>query len=144
MENEFRIIGRVSQEPKLIITKLNQIPFTNLNVAVSKRIKKQDGPYQEVTDFIKTSCWRNLAEYISKYVSVGDLVLVKGHIKVSKDFDTERMTNIYTTDLVGDSIKIIVKNKPKEEIKQEQPKQVGFKTSYGVDDLTFTEDELPF
>ena len=141
MKNEFELIGRVSQEPKLIITKLNQLPYTNLSVAVSKNVKQQDGSYKEYTDFISVSCWRSLAEYISKYVGVGDLVRLNGHIKVRKDFDVEKNTNINTIDLIGDKIKVIVR-KPKEDKKEkikEQPKE-----NIKVSELKFDEFDLPF
>lgn len=161
--NEYILIGRVSQQPKLSKTKIEGIQVTNLNIAVSKRIKQQDGSYKEQTDFIKSNCWRNLAEYVANYVNIGDMVLARGKIRIAKDFDTERMTNIYTTVLDCSSVKILERNKKnREEIQKEeddkllndykkvqekqpeQAKQVSFKESVKTDDIELSETDLPF
>jgi single-strand DNA-binding protein len=167
--NEYILIGRVTQKPKLSKTKLEGIAVANLNIAVSKRIKQQDGSYKEQTDFIESNCWRNLAEYVANYVNIGDMVLVRGRIRITKDFDTERMTNIYTTVLDCNSVKVLARNKKNiDEIQKEkddkliadykatqekqnnqnnevnQPKQVTFKESVKTDDIELSETDLPF
>lgn len=162
MKNEFELIGRITQKPELIKTKLEGVYFTLANIAISKRIRQENGEYKEYTDFIKVSYFRKPAEFIANYVNIGDLVLLKGHIKIKKDFDTERMTNLYSNELIGDSIKILARsNKSKEskennqddeiqkeidEYKENQTdfKQVGFKESIKTDEIEFTEDDLPF
>ena len=162
MKNEFELIGRITQKPELIKTKLEGVYFTLANVAISKRVKQDNGEFKEYTDFIKVSYFRKTAEFIGNYINVGDLVLIKGHIKVKKDYDEVRRINLYTNELIGDSIKILARsNKSKEskennqddeiqkeidEYKENQTdfKQVGFKTSIKTDELEFTEDDLPF
>ena len=136
MKNYFELIGRVTQEPKVTKTR-SELSHTNIGIAISKNIKQQDGTYKESTEFINVSCWRNLADYIGQYIHKGDLVRLEGHIRIIKDFDEQRMTNIYITDLVGDGIKVLVRNKPKETT-QEKPIQ-----NVKIDDLLEDED-LPF
>ena len=161
--NEYILIGRVTQKPKLSKTKLEGIAVANLNIAVSKNIKQADGSYKEQTEFISSICWRNLAEYVANYVNIGDMVLVRGKIRIAKDFDTERMTNIYTTVLDCNSVKVLERNKKnREEIQKEeddklledykkvqekqseQVKQVTFKESVKTDDIELSETDLPF
>lgn len=159
MKNEFELIGRITKKPELIKTKLENVSFALANVAISKRIKQDNGEFKEYTDFIKVSYFRKPAEFIANYINVGDLVLIKGHIKIKKDYDELRRTNIYTNELIGDSIKILARsNKSKEkqeddeiqkeidEYKESQSdfKQVGFKTSIKTDELEFDEFDLPF
>lgn len=158
MKNEFELIGRITQKPELIKTKLENVSFALANVAISKRIKQDNGEFKEYTDFIKVSYFRKPAEFIANYINVGDLVLIKGHIKVKKDYDEVRRMNLYTNELIGDSIKILARsNKSKEkqddeiqkeidEYKESQSdfKQVGFKTSIKTDELEFDEFDLPF
>ena len=167
--NEYILIGRVSQQPKLLKTKIEGISVANLNVAVSKKIKQADGSTKDQTYFIKSSCWRNTAEYVANYVNIGDLVAVKGSIRIAQDFDVEKMTNIYTTVLDCHSVKILARNKKNtDEVQKEeddkliadykttqenrnnqnnevnQPKQVTFKESIETDDIELSEDDLPF
>lgn len=161
--NEYILIGRVTQKPKLSKTKLEGIAVANLNIAVSKNIKQADGSYKEQTEFISSICWRNVAEYIANYVNVGDLVLVRGKIRILKDFDTERMINTYDTVLDCNSVKVLERNKKnREEIQKEeddkllndykkaqekqpeQVKQVSFKESVKTDDIELSETDLPF
>lgn len=136
MKNYFELIGRVTKEPKVTKTR-NGLSYTNTGIAISKNIKQQDGTYKESTEFINVSCWRNLADYIGQYVHKGDLVRLEGHIRVIKDFDEQRMTNTYTTDLIGDGIKILVRSKPKEAVQEKAIQNVK------IDDLLKDED-LPF
>ena len=136
MKNYFELIGRVTKEPKVTKTR-SELSHTNIGIAISKNIKQQDGTYKESTEFINVSCWRNLADYIGQYIHKGDLVRLEGHIRIIKDFDVQRMINIYTTDLIGDAIKVLVRNKPKETT-QEKPIQ-----NVKIDDLLEDED-LPF
>lgn len=161
MLNEYRIIGRVTQEPKLLMTRSN-IQFVNLSVAVSKHIKQNDGTFKEYTEFIKSSCWRNLAEYVSEYIGIGDLVMITGHIKIAKDYDIERMTNIYTNELIADSVRRLARsNKNREEyikeetkevkedeisreIKEYKESQMSFKENVNTDEIEITENDLPF
>lgn len=143
MKNEFELIGRITQKPNLIKTKIENLSFTLVNVAISKRIRQDNGEYKEYTDFIKVSYFRKIAEFIANYVNVGDLVLIKGHIKVRKDFDEQRRINIYTNELIGDNIKILTRNnKNKEEVKEEIKEQP--KESIKVSEMNFDEFDLPF
>lgn len=142
MKNEFELIGRISQKPELRNTKIDNINYTFVNIAVSKRIKQENGEYKDFTEFFKVTYFRKICEFISSYVNVGDLVLIKGHIKIKKDFDTERMTNLYSNELIGDTISILArsnknKEKQKEEVKEETKEKIK------TDEIEF-DDMLPF
>lgn len=143
MKNEFELIGRITQKPELRKTKIDNIPYTFANIAISKRIRQDDGEYKEYTEFIKVTYFRKICEFISSYVNVGDLVLIKGHIKIKKDFDTERMTNVYSNELIGDTINILARsNKNKEETKKEVKEELEEKIK--TDEIVLNDSDLPF
>jgi single-strand DNA-binding protein len=153
MINKVILIGRVTQAPKKYLTgKEPFIPFTFLNIAVSKKTKNQNGEMVENTEFIEISCFRKLAEFITNYVNVGDLVIVEGHIKTRKKYNEYIRKNENSTEIIGDSIKTLAKSKKENkqentETKEEKTddfKQIGFKESIKTDDIEFTEDDLPF
>lgn len=143
MKNEFELIGRITQKPKLLNTKIDNIPYTFANIAISKRIRQDDGEYKEYTEFIKVSYFRKTAEFISNYINVGDLVLIKGHIKIRKDFDVERMINLYSNELIGDTINILARNnKNKEETEKEVKEELEEKIK--TDEIVLNDSDLPF
>ena len=158
--NEYTITGRVAQQPKLVLTR-NNIEWVNLVVASKRYKKKDDGTFDSSTDFIKSSCWRGLAKYVSDYINVGDLVIVRGHIKILKDFDIQKNMSIYTTELIADKVKVLarkgksndeslndesltVEEEIDKEIKEYKEAQMSFKENSKTENIEITEEDLPF
>ena len=80
--NNVVLKGRLVADPILKQTQSN-ISVTSFKIAVDKYVK--DGEKQ--ADFIECNAWRGTAEFISKYFTKGQEILIRGslHNKVWQD-----------------------------------------------------------
>lgn len=77
MLNHIVIMGRLTKDPELRTTQ-NQIPVASFTVAVER-----DGK-DKATDFIDVVAWRATGEFVSKYFSKGQMIVVSGHLQSRK------------------------------------------------------------
>ena len=93
--NKVILKGRLTATPELKRT-TNDIYVTDFSVAVNRRFNK------EQTDFINCQAWRQTAEFISKYFTKGQEILVIGELHIEKwDKDGEtRYTSRVSVDEV--------------------------------------------
>jgi single-strand DNA-binding protein len=79
-------MGRLTSDPELRHTS-NDIPVTGFTLAVDRSYVPPGG--EKVTDFIDIVAWRKTAEFVCKYFSKGQLVVVQGSIQVRSYQDKE-------------------------------------------------------
>ena len=126
--NKVILKGRLTATPELKRT-ATDIYVTDFSIAVNRRFNK------EQTDFINCQAWRQTAEFITKYFTKGQEILVVGELHIEK-WDKDGETR-YATRVVVDEVDFCGS---KAENKSE---------TITVDDLEFTEvspqeDDLPF
>ena len=69
-DNHTTIIGNLVEDPEVRLTN-NNIPVTNLRVAVTQRIQ-QDGQWRDGdTSFFKVNVWRGQAEHLADSLTKG-------------------------------------------------------------------------
>ncbi len=78
MLNTAIIMGRLTADPELRQTPQG-ISVTRFTVAVDRSYQKAGTERQ--TDFIDVVCWRNTAEFVSKYFRKGSMIAVEGSIQ---------------------------------------------------------------
>ena len=93
--NKVILKGRLTATPELKTT-TNDIYVTDFSVAVNRRFNK------EQTDFINCEAWRQTAEFISKYFTKGQEILVVGELHIEK-WDKDGETR-YSTRVVVDEV----------------------------------------
>lgn len=81
MLNKIVVMGRLTRDPELRYTG-NNIPVVSFTVAVDRDFTGKDKEKQ--TDFINCAAWRNTAEYVSKFFTKGELVVVSGSLHSRK------------------------------------------------------------
>lgn len=74
--------------------------IVSLSVAVSDRVKKGD-TYEDETEWYRATVFGKTAEFVSKYFSKGDSILLVGRMKTRKYEDKSGATK-YSTELVVD------------------------------------------
>lgn len=75
--NSITIIGRTTSELELKTTNSGKM-FCSFTLAVAKRFKREE------TNFIPVVAWEKQAEILSKYVSKGNLVGIRGELTSRK------------------------------------------------------------
>ena len=106
--NKVIIKGRLTAKPELKTTSTD-IYVTDFSVAVNRRFNK------EQTDFINCQAWRQTAEFITKYFTKGQEILVVGEMHIEK-WDKDGETR-YTTRVVVDEVEFCgskAENKPQQ------------------------------
>lgn len=129
--NKVIIKGRLTATPELKRT-TNAIYVTDFSVAVNRRFNK------EQTDFINCQAWRQTAEFISKYFTKGQEILVVGELHIEK-WDKDGETR-YSTRVVVDEVDFCGS---KESNKNQ--KDTDTNTDEFTEDITVEDDsDLPF
>lgn len=93
--NKVILKGRLTADPEMKTT-TNDVYVTEFNVAVNRRFNK------EQTDFIGCQAWRQTAEFIKKYFTKGQEILVIGELHIDK-WDKDGETR-YTARIVVDEV----------------------------------------
>ena len=88
--NKVILKGRLTATPELKRT-ATDIYVTDFSIAVNRRFNK------EQTDFINCQAWRQTAEFITKYFTKGQEILVVGELHIEKwvkDDETRYSTRV--------------------------------------------------
>lgn len=89
--NKVILKGRLVADPELRQTQSN-IAHARFNIAID-RIAGKDG--RKESDFIDCDAWRNTAEFISKYFTKGQEILVEGQIH-NNNYEKKDGTKVFT------------------------------------------------
>ena len=82
MLNQTVLVGRIVSDPQINETK-NERKIATITLAVSRNYKNENGNYD--TDFIPCVLWNSVAENAYEYCKKGDLVGVKGRVRMTKN-----------------------------------------------------------
>ncbi len=110
MINMVMLVGRLVQKPELIEQEDGK-KVSKVTLAVNRNFKGTDGLYH--TDFIDCVLWNNFAKNVSEYCNKGDLIGLRGRIRVEtyeKDDVKHKIVEV-----VADSITFLSSNKKNEE-----------------------------
>lgn len=83
--NRAVLLGRLTADPELKQT-VSGVSVTSFTLAVDRRYKNGEEPQ---ADFIPIVCWRQTAEFVSRYFRRGSPILVCGSIQVRKWTDKD-------------------------------------------------------
>ena len=85
MINKVILMGRLVADPELKRTQ-NDIAVVSTRIAVDRDRKGPDGERQ--ADFIDIVCWRERAEFVSRYFRKGNMIAVVGSLQ-SRQYETK-------------------------------------------------------
>lgn len=95
--NNVILKGRLVRDPELRQT-ASTISVTSFTIAVDKYVK--DGEKQ--ADFIECNAWRATAEFISKYFTKGQEILIRGQLHNKQWTDKDGVKH-YTYEVTADN-----------------------------------------
>ncbi len=100
--NKAILMGRLARDPEIRTTQ-SGISVCNFTVACDRRSRAADGTYQNQADFIPCVAWRQQAEFINRYFSKGDRILVSGSIQ-PRSWEDQAGQKRYTTEVIVDEV----------------------------------------
>ncbi len=133
MLNKVILMGRMTAEPELRYTTSNT-PVCSFTLAVERDYKDSEG--NKETDFIKCQSWRNSAEFVSKYFSKGQQIVVAGRIQ-TRTWDDQEGKKHYATEVVVDNVYFAGSSKKNEQSAEQQESPEGFIPVEDSDDVPF-------
>lgn len=98
--NKVILIGNLAAEPEPRATQSGVLQCT-LRLAVQRRFANAQGVRE--ADFFNVVCWRQTAEFCSKYLTKGRKIAVEGSIQ-NRAYDAQDGTKRYITEILADSV----------------------------------------
>ena len=145
--NKVILLGRLTKEPEIRYSQINNSKVANFTLAVNRKYAKQGEENQ--TDFISIVAFSKLAEFIEKYLVKGFQICVRGRIQ-TRNWEDKCGQKHYVTEVVAEEIDFAdsqrnVDNNSNTSNDTENPKatETIADTSNEVDVFTDGED-LPF
>ena len=100
MYNHTGLQGRLTADPELRHTP-SGVAITSFRLASDTGRKTKDG--QKITNFIDCVAWRAQAEFVSKYLTKGRLVLVEGEL-TSRNYEDKDGNHRKATEITVSSV----------------------------------------
>lgn len=99
--NSIHITGRLCADPEFRQTQ-SGVAACRFRVAVNRRFSnKQTG--EREADFINISCWRNTAEFVSRYFHKGSWIEVSGELR-NNDYTDQNGVKHYSMNVLADYV----------------------------------------
>ena len=133
--NKAYLSGYIASDVELKTTSQGTSVVT-FQLAVKRPRTKED-----VTDFITIVCWRNTAEFVSRYFHKGSGIEVSGTLTVRK-WQDQNGNNRYSTEVVADEVDF--GKKSKEDKPQDQPSAPQYTPPKESFEEITDDDDLPF
>lgn len=100
MLNHVTLMGRLAKDPELRRTQ-SGVAVTSLRIACDRDYKPQDA--ERETDWLDVVCWRNTAEFVSKYFTKGRMAIVEGRIQ-TRDWTDKDGNKRQAVEVVADNV----------------------------------------
>jgi len=104
--NTVIVSGRLTADPELRYTQ-NNVPVCTFIMAVDRQSKDDNA------DFPVVVAWRNTAEFVSKYLSKGRNIIVRGEIR-TRNYEDKDGNKRKATEIQADRIEF-ADSKPKDQ-----------------------------
>ena len=99
--NKVILIGNLAADPESRTTQSGVAQCT-LHLAVSRRFAdKQTGKRE--SDFFNVVCWRQTAEFCSRYLSKGRKIAVEGSLQ-TRSYDAQDGSKRFVTEVIADNV----------------------------------------
>jgi single-strand DNA-binding protein len=142
--NKVILIGNLAADPESRTTQSGVAQCT-LRLAVQRRFANQQGVRE--ADFFTVVCWRQTAEFCSRYLSKGRKIAVEGSLQ-TRSYDAQDGSKRYVTEVIADNVEFCDSRPDGARPRTDNPPPVQEPPAgYGMNNGGFTEiddDELPF
>lgn len=136
--NKVILAGNLVENPELKQTP-SGVPVTSFRIAVSRKFKNSNGETE--SDFFNIVCWRNTAEFVKKYFSKGNSILVCGSLQ-SRSYTDSNNQKRYVIEVVADEATFMEKKSAENNTSAETP-SAPYSNDMQFDEMTVDSD-LPF
>ena len=132
MLNKVILMGRLTDDPNLKQTP-NGVFVVTFSLAVNRNYNK------DITDFINIVAWRQTADFVSKYFTKGQLVVVEGSIQ-TRSYEDKQGNKRVAFEVIAEQV-YFAGNK-KENVTDETSTELPNIDEY--EEVDTDEEDLPF
>ncbi len=139
--NKVILVGNLTADPELKQTP-NGVMVTSFSLAVARKYRSGEQPQ---TDFINIVCWRQTAEFVSRYFTKGMPMLVCGSLQTRPWTDKDNNKRI-TTEVVADEVSFVERKSAADgsrDFTRSVPSYSSPRADSSFEELS-ADDELPF
>ena len=97
--NHIVIMGRLCGDPEIRRTN-SGVAVTSFTIACDRDFGSNG---EKETDFVEIVCWRNTAEFVSKYFSKGRMAVVSGRLQI-RSWNDKDGNKRKTAEIVADNV----------------------------------------
>ena len=97
--NHITIMGRLVADPEIRRTN-SGVAVTSFTIACDRDFGNNG---EKETDFVEIVCWRNTAEFVSKYFSKGRMAVVSGRLQI-RSWNDKDGNKRKTAEIVADNV----------------------------------------
>lgn len=134
--NKIILKGRISTNIEIKFIQTNNKKIAKFSVAVRRDYKNQTGEYE--TDFFNISAFGNTSEFLEKYFSKGQEILIVGRLQ-NRSWETENGEKRYATDVIAESVEFCGSKKQENNSNNFEQAMSNANVEFTVDN-----DSLPF
>ena len=98
------LIGNLGNDPETRFMP-NGDQVTNISVACTEHYNDKSGAKQEVTEWVRVTFFRKLAEIAGQYLRKGSQVFIEGKMKTRR-YEKEGVTH-YSTEVIGSELNML-------------------------------------
>ncbi len=135
--NKAILIGRVGKDPDMRYASTGTA-IASFPVATNHGQKKDDGSWDDITEWHNIKSFGKLAEFSGEYLKKGTLVFLEGRIQTN-NWEDQQGQKHYRTEIIAASIQLLGS---KNENRQNQ--QVSDKKETVAQEQNSENDDLPF
>ena len=99
MLNKVILMGRLCADPELRTTQ-SGIAVCRFRIAVNRQYNKGS---EQKADFINVICWRQQAEFVSRYFRKGSMIIVEGRLQ-NADYTDANGVKHYSMEVQADNV----------------------------------------
>ncbi|MCR1874686.1 MULTISPECIES: single-stranded DNA-binding protein [Paraclostridium] len=129
--NSVILVGRLTKDPEVKYVGEKNILVTNFTLAVDRKSKKESKGQK--TDFIRIEAWKEAADICANKIKKGNLVSVKGELRIDEYLDKEENRR-YSTKITTYNVTLLEHSK----------KQVNGIDIFESEKVNMDEAMLPF
>lgn len=101
MLNRVILIGRLCADPDLRQTQ-NGTAVCRIRLAINRRFKNQQtGEYE--ADFVNVTCWKQTAEFVSRYFQKGSMAVVEGELR-NNNYTDQNGVKHYSMEVLAEHV----------------------------------------
>lgn len=140
--NEVTVCGCLGRDPDLHYGSQNNTAFVSLSVATNRSIKKDDGQYENVTDWHTVVAYGKTAETIDQYLRKGSPIWVRGRLQTRK-YQDKNGVDRWVTEIICERFQFVQGQKGGDPQPQQQQTQSRVER-YRQDHPAQADEDVPF